>query len=90
MGERDWKVWFYSGMVFYRYYGDRLTAAEYFARAARVDSPHSGKLARLAAAFYQEAGRTGEALGLLRFMLETTEDPRIRGVIEEKILELLR
>jgi len=88
LGGVRWNIPFYLGMLYNRYYNDPERAALCFAAAARVPSPQSGKLARLAARFYENAGREGEAMDVLLFLLETSENPEVRRHIEGKIEEI--
>ena len=87
LGKTRWNVAFYLGMIYYKYYGDRETAARYFAMAARVPSEHSHKLANLAAMFYSEAGKQQEGRDFLLFMYNTSENPEVRRHLAEKIHE---
>jgi hypothetical protein len=88
MGGTRWNIPFYLGMLYSRYYNDPERAALCMAAAAQVPSEQSGKLARLAARFYQNAGHEDEAMDVLLFMLETSENPEVRRHIEGKIEEI--
>jgi len=88
LGDVSWNIPFYLGMLYNRHYNDPERAALCFAAAARVQSPQSGKLARLAARFYENAGREDEAMDVLLFLLETSENPEVRRHIEGKIEEI--
>ena len=88
LGETKWNIPFYLGMLYSRYYNDPERAALCMAAAARIPSEHSGKLARLAAHFYQSAGHENEAMDVLQFLLETSENPEVRRHIEGKIEEI--
>ena len=88
LGGVRWNIPFYLGMLYSRYYDDPERAAQCFTAAARVPGPQSGKLARLAASFYENAGRGDEAMDVLLFLLETSENPEVRRHIEGKIEEM--
>jgi len=88
LGGVSWNVPFYLGMLYGNRYNDPERAALCFTAAAQVPSPHSGKLARLAAHYYESAGHGGEAMDVLLFLLETSENPEVRRHIEGKIEEL--
>jgi hypothetical protein len=86
-GGRSWNIPFYLGMLYFQHYDDHERAAAYFSMAATVPSNHQGRLAGLAAAFYNRAGREADALSVLHFLYETSENPDVRRHIESKILE---
>jgi hypothetical protein len=88
LGGVRWNIPFYLGMLYSKYYHDPERAALCMAAAARVPSEHSGKLARLSAHFYESAGHGGEAMDVLLFLLETSENPEVRRHIEGKIGEM--
>ncbi len=88
LGGVRWNIPFYLGMLYNRHYNDPERAALCFAEAARVPSPQSGKLARLAARFYENAGRGDEAMDVLLFLYETSENPEVKRHIEGKIEEI--
>ncbi|MDR2577854.1 MAG: hypothetical protein LBC70_03450 [Chitinispirillales bacterium] len=84
-GKSKWNVPFYLAMVYHRYYQDPDRAAENFAIAAQAPGNHQGRLASLAATFYNNAGRDTEALDILLFLYETSENPEVKRHIEERI-----
>jgi hypothetical protein len=89
LGGTRWNIPFYLGMLYSRYYNDPERAALCMTLAAQAPSEHSGKLARLAAHFYQSAGRGDEAMDVLLFLRETSENPEVRRHIEGKIEEMM-
>ncbi|MDR0331519.1 MAG: hypothetical protein LBH93_07425 [Chitinispirillales bacterium] len=89
MGDTKWNIPFYLGMLYNKYYRDPERAAICIAAAAQVQSEHSGKLARLASHFYSAAGRGAEALDVLLFLHETSENPEVKRHIEGKIEALM-
>jgi hypothetical protein len=88
LGDVRWNIPFYLGMLYNTHYNDPERAALCFATAARIPSPHSWKLARLAARFYENAGREDEATDVLLFLYETSENPEVRRHIEGKLEEI--
>ncbi|MCL2689602.1 MAG: hypothetical protein FWE57_07135 [Chitinispirillia bacterium] len=87
LGDRKWNIPFYLGMLYYQHYDDHERAAAYISMAAAIPSAHQRNLASLAAAFYNRAGREVDALSVLHFLYETSENPDVRRHIEAKILE---
>ena len=81
---------FQMGMIFYRYYDDRKTAALCFERGAHSKGKHAYKLARLASTFYSQAGIPAEGLQVLMFAWETSDNPDVRRHLAEKINMLQR
>jgi hypothetical protein len=88
LGGARWNIPFYLGMLYGNHYNDPERAALCMAMAAQVPSKHSGRLARLAAHYYQSAGRGGEAMDVLLFLRETSENPEVRRHIDGKIEEI--
>lgn len=87
-GTKRWNIPFYLGMLYYRYYGDNERAAQSVAMAAQAQSNHRARLTRLAATFFNRAERDEDALEILMFMYESSENPDVRKHIEAKIEEL--
>jgi hypothetical protein len=90
LGSGAWKPCFYTGLIFFKQYGDRRAAAEWFARGALVPGEQAWKLARLSAAFYQKAGQVDEGRRVLEFIWQTSGDPQVRKVLEEKLRRFAR
>lgn len=88
MGNRKWNMYFMLGMIWYEFYNDKARAARCFELAARVPSPHSGKLATLAASFLKQSGQENRAREFLTFMYNTSEDPAVKKRIMDKLLEM--
>jgi hypothetical protein len=87
-GDTKWNIPFYLGMLYYKYYKDNERAAAYISIAAQAPSEHRGKLAALAATFYNKADKGGDALGVLAFLYETSENPEVKRHIAAKMEEL--
>lgn len=85
IGTTSYKPYFYRGVLKLKQGEEhRGEAAAFMARAALVPSDHSAKLARMAATFAYRAGGSAEKLWYLAFMLETTDSPALRRVLEEQ------
>jgi len=87
-GDSKWNIPFYLGMLYYKYYKDDERAAAYISVAAQAPGEHRAKLARLAATFYNKAGKGDDALGVLAFLYETSENPEVKRHIAAKMEEL--
>lgn len=87
LGDRRWKLYFYMGMVYYLHYGDKKSAADYFAMGAQLPSPHQHKLVRLATSFYRQSGAEHDAREFLRIVQEAVEDPMVKRVVAERLGE---
>ncbi len=80
-----WKLWYYLGMIYYRYYGDDKDAAECIARAASEPNTTGYRLAGTAAALFKKAGAPEEGMTFLRMEYLLTEDPHIKQYIRVKM-----
>jgi hypothetical protein len=85
LGDRKWNVPFYLGMIYFENYGDKKTAAMYFAHAARVPGAPVVNLGGLASTLYRQSGNADEAGVLLRFLYETSESPDVKRHLLEKL-----
>jgi hypothetical protein len=85
LGRRRWTPAFYCGMLYFQYYHDTKTAAEYIAAAARVPGAPVQKLAGLAALFYSRAGGLAQAHAFLVFMYENAQSPEVRQYLLDKL-----
>lgn len=90
LGAKKFNVAFTMGMIFYRHYQDRKTAAHYFARASMAADAPQEKLAAMANAFFTRAGSPEEGLRFLLFSYESTDDPEVRRHLAKKIAEAER
>jgi hypothetical protein len=88
LGDTKWNLAFYLGMIYYKYYDDRKTAAQYIARASFAKGAPREKLISMAQVFYTQAGSTDEALLFLLFTHNTSENPEVRKYLADKIREL--
>ncbi|MBN1578145.1 MAG: hypothetical protein JW913_16410 [Chitinispirillaceae bacterium] len=90
LGAKKFNIAFTMGMVHYRYYDDRKTAAHYIARAAMAADAPREKLAPMANAFFTKAGSPAEGFRVLLFAYETSDNPDVRRHLAKKIEELRR
>jgi hypothetical protein len=88
-GTTRWNIPFYLGMLYHRYYNDPERAAVSFSTAAQAPGNFQGRLASLAATFYNNADRDTDALDVLVFLYESSENPEVRRHIAAKIEELM-
>jgi len=88
LGGTRWNIPFHLGMLYYQHYDDHERAAAYISMAASIPGKFQGRLASLAVALYNNAGREADALSVLHFLYETSENPDVRRHLESKILEL--
>lgn len=87
IGETQWKVAFYLGMVYYKYYDDSALAAYYLALASQSKGAPAVKLAQLAAAFYNKTENLASSNTFLYFLYQTSESPDVRKFLMEKIAD---
>jgi hypothetical protein len=75
---KKWKLYFYLGMLYYKYYGDYKTAALYLATAAQLPQAPTSKLLGIATAMISKAHsvKTTEAFEYLLY--STSENPEVR------------
>jgi hypothetical protein len=83
--EHKWKLYYYLGMIYYRYYDDRGMAATCIACAATQKNSPGFKLAGVAAAMFKKAGRPEEGRELLDLVYSLSENPEVRRYIQGKI-----
>jgi hypothetical protein len=82
---KKWKLYFYLGMLNYRYFGDFEKAAVCLATAAQLPGAPVDKLTRLVGGFTRRS--FGEAMGdqFLTMMYTTSENPEVRRYLMNKI-----
>jgi len=85
LGTEKWNVAFYTGMIHFKYYDDRKTAANYFLRAAMAKGAPREKLLPMAKMFHAQAGTAGEAIRFLLFAYETSDNPDVRRHLAAEI-----
>jgi hypothetical protein len=86
-GPRAWNLPFYLGWIYFKNYRDPETAGRYLALAAQSpDVPPY--IAGLAATMFRSAGKPGLGRDYLIALYQTTRNPGVRKVIEEKLRAL--
>jgi len=90
LGSSRWNIAFYLGTIYLRYYDDRLTAAQYFGRAAFAQNAPREKLLAMAETFYKQGSSEETSLPLLYFLYQTSENPEVRSYLADKINTLLK
>jgi len=88
IGSWSHKPYLYAGVLRLKYWNDRVGAAEYIGRGALVPTEHAWKMARMAATFYTQAGEQLAARDYLVLLLETSDNPAVKRVVEDKMREL--
>ena len=83
--ERKWKLYYYLGMIYYRYYDDRQTAASYIARAAAQPNSPGYKMAGVAATLFKKAGAPEEGREFLEALYAASENPEVKRYILAKL-----
>lgn len=83
--EHKWKLYYYLGMIYYRYYDDREMAATCIARAVTQKNSPGVKLAGVAAAMFRKAGRPEEGREFLEFVYSLSENPEVKRYIRAKM-----
>jgi hypothetical protein len=82
--EKKWKLYYYLGMIYYRYYDDRQTAASCIARAVTQKNSQGYRLAGLAAAMFKKAGKPEEGKEFLEFAYSLSENPEVKRYLQIK------
>jgi hypothetical protein len=83
--ENKWKLWFYLGMIYYRYYDNKKDAAACLARAVTQTNAPGYRLAGIAAAMFKKAGAPEEGRDFLEFMYTTSENPEVKRFVGAKL-----
>jgi hypothetical protein len=85
--QRKWKLYYYLGMLSYRYFNDKEMAASYLARAVTQQNAPGYKLAGLAAAMFNKAGLQGQGKEFLEFAYAASENPEVKKYLMMKMKE---
>jgi len=88
--DRKWKLYYYLGMIYYRYFNDKKTAALMISQAAMQKNSPGYKMAGIAASLFKKSGSPEEGLELLYFLHNTSENPEVKKFIEGKIKSYLK
>jgi uncharacterized protein (DUF305 family) len=76
------------GMIYFRYYNDRVRAAHYFSLAAHSDNAPVEKLVRLASAFLSKSAHERQAIDMMAFVYQTSENPEVKRFLAESIKKM--
>lgn len=76
--EKKWKLYYYLGMIYYRYYDDREMAGAYLACAATQKDSPGIRLAGVADAMFKKAGKPEEGRDFLAFVYTLSENPEVK------------
>lgn len=88
LGDKKWNPAFYLGMIYYKYYHDKITAAKYFTIAMNTKNAPSEKLTNLATAFLIKADNTDKSLAMTSFLYETSDNPEVKKYLAESYRKL--
>jgi hypothetical protein len=83
--QNKWKLWFYLGMIYYRYYDNKRDAAACLAHAVSQPDAPGFRLAGIAAAMFKKAGANSEGREFLEFMYATSENPEVKRYVLAKL-----
>jgi len=86
-GAKSRFMYFYLGWIYYSRYQDFTRAADLFAYAGK-DPRSPPHWARLSATMLSEAGKTEQGIIFLLDLYESSDEPRVRKSLREKIIEL--
>lgn len=83
--ENKWKLYFYLGMLYYKYYDDYKNAANFIAIAAQMPNAPAAKLASLATTFFSRAHNEKKAEEFEYLLYNISENPEVRRYLLEKM-----
>jgi hypothetical protein len=83
--DKKWKLYYYLGMLYYRYYDDREMAGTYLACAVTQSKSAGYGLAGIAAAMFKKAGKPEEGKAFLALVYSLSENPEVKRYIREKM-----
>jgi hypothetical protein len=88
LGDKKWNPAFYLGMLYYKYYDDKITAAQYFTIALNAKNAPAEKLISLANSFLAKAGDKDQSLAMAAFLYQTSENPEVKKYLAESFQKL--
>jgi hypothetical protein len=88
LGDKKWNPAFYLGMIYYKYYNDKVTAAKYFTIALNAKNAPAEKLIPLANSFLVKAENKDQSLAMAAFLYETSENPEVKKYLAENFKKL--
>jgi hypothetical protein len=86
-GNRNWRIPFYLGWIYYRHEGDTALAAEYIAMAGHSEGvpPY---IAGFSATLFTRTGQTERAQQYLVALHAAVQNPAVRAVVRKKLDQL--
>jgi hypothetical protein len=87
--DRKWKLYYYLGMIYYRYFDDRQAAASCIARAAAQPNTQGYRMAGIAATLFKKAGVPKEGREFLEILYVASENPEVKRYILGKLKAFL-
>jgi hypothetical protein len=88
LGDKKWNPAFYLGMIYYRYYNDKINAAKYFTIALNAKNAPTKKLIPLANSFLAKADDKNQSLAMAAFLYQTSENPEVKKYLAESFQKL--
>lgn len=88
LGHKKWNPAFYLGMIYYKYYNDKVTAAQYFTIAMNAKNAPAEKLIRLANTFLFQSDNKDQSLAMAAFLYESSENPEVKKYLAESFRKL--
>jgi hypothetical protein len=86
--KNTWKLYFYLGMLYYKYSGDYKNAAYFIAVAAQMPDAPAAKLTGLATTFFSRAHNELKAKEFEYLMYNISENPEVRRYLMGKMSQL--
>lgn len=83
--EKKWKLYFYLGMLYYKYYGDYKNAAACIAVAAQMPDAPAAKLTELATTYFSRSHDEKTAREFEILMYNVSENPEVRRYLLGKM-----
>jgi hypothetical protein len=88
LGDKKWNPAFYLGMIYYKFYHDKVTAAKYFTIAINAKNAPSKKLISLANSFLTKADNVDQSLAMAAFLYESSENPEVKKYLAESFQKM--
>jgi hypothetical protein len=82
--EKKWKLYFYLGMLYYKYFDDYMRAAVYIATAAQLPGAPVEKLSGIAESMFKKSAGYGQDEHFMQFMYATSENPEVQRYLKNK------
>ncbi len=82
--DKKWKLYFYLGMLNYKYFNDYPRAAVCIATAAQLPGAPVEKLSSIAESIFSKSAGSAQGELFMRFMYSTSENPEVRRYLNNK------